>query len=122
MRVLITGGCGFIGSHVAERLVAKGVETLVVDNYETGRRDNLTAGDRLSIVEGSISDAALMRQVFDDFKPEVVLHAAASYRDPDNFLGDADTNVVGTANTVANCQRLKVRRLVYLQTALCYGD
>ena len=122
MRVLITGGAGFIGSHVAERVVARGDEALIIDNFETGRRDNLTAGDRLNIIEGSITDAALMERAFDDFKPEVVLHAAASYKDPDNHTGDADTNVLGTAITVRNSQRHKVKRLVYLQTALCYGD
>jgi UDP-glucose 4-epimerase len=122
MKILITGGAGFIGSHVAERLVAGGDEVLVVDNYETGRRDNLAAGDRLTVIEGSITDDALMARAFDDFRPDVVLHAAASYKDPDNYTGDAGTNVLGTAVTVRHAQRLKVRRLVYLQTALCYGD
>jgi UDP-glucose 4-epimerase len=122
MRVLITGGAGFIGSHVAERVVARGDEALVIDNFETGRRDNLTAGDRLNVIEGSITDRALMERAFDDFKPEVVLHAAASYKDPDNHPGDADTNVLGTVLTVKNSRRHKVKRLVYLQTALCYGD
>src|SRR5262249_1045859 len=78
--------------------------------------------DRLTIVEGSITDGALMKRTFDDFKPDVVLHAAASYKDPDNYIGDANTNVLGTAITVSNTQRLKVKRLIYLQTALCYGD
>jgi UDP-glucose 4-epimerase len=122
MRVLITGGAGFIGSHVAERLVAGGDDVLVIDNFETGRRDNLTSGDRLTILEGSITDSGLMERAFDDFRPEVVLHAAASYKDPDNYVGDAATNVLGTAITVSNCRRLNVRRLIYLQTALCYGD
>jgi UDP-glucose 4-epimerase len=122
MKVLITGGAGFIGSHLADRLLARGDEVLVIDNYETGRRDNLTAGDRLRIVEGSITDAGLMQKTFDGFKPEVVLHAAASYKDPDNHTGDAGTNVLGTAITVSNAHRLKVGRIVYLQTALCYGD
>ena len=122
MKVLITGGAGFIGSHVAERLVAGGDEVLVIDNFETGRRDNLAAGDRLAIVEGSITDAALMARTFDEFAPEVVLHAAASYKDPDDHAADAGTNVLGTALTVKNAQRVKARRIVYLQTALCYGD
>jgi UDP-glucose 4-epimerase len=122
MKVLITGGAGFIGSHVAERLVARGDDVLVIDNYETGRRDNLAPGDRLTVVEGSITDEALMARTFDEFRPEVVLHAAASYKDPDNYTGDAATNVLGTATTVRHSQRLKVKRLVYLQTALCYGD
>lgn len=122
MKVLITGGAGFIGSHVAERLVARGDDVLVIDNFETGRRDNLVAGDRLAIVEGSITDEALIARAFDDFRPEVVLHAAASYKDPDNHTGDAATNVLGTAVTVRHALRGKVSRLVYLQTALCYGD
>ena len=122
MKVLITGGAGFIGSHVADRLLGRGDEVLVIDNYETGRRDNLVAQDRLVCVEGSITDQALMQATFDGFRPEVVLHAAASYKDPQNHTGDASTNVFGTALTVKQCQRLNVRRLVYLQTALCYGD
>jgi UDP-glucose 4-epimerase len=122
MRILITGGAGFIGSHVAERLVARGDDVLVIDNFETGRRDNLAAGDRLEIIEGSVTDEALMARAFDGFRPEVVLHAAASYKDPDNHAGDAATNALGSAITARNCARLKVGRLVYLQTALCYGD
>lgn len=122
MRVLITGGCGFIGSHVAEHRVARGDDVLVIDNYETGRRDNLQRGDRLTIVEGSITDSALMQKTFADFNPEVVLHAAASYKDPENYVGDADTNARGTAITVRCSKDAGVRRLIYLQTALCYGD
>ncbi|HET6889906.1 MAG TPA: NAD-dependent epimerase/dehydratase family protein [Pyrinomonadaceae bacterium] len=122
MKVLITGGAGFIGSHVADRLLARGEDVLVIDNYETGRRDNLVPRAKLTVLEGSITDDRLMQKAFDDFKPEVVLHAAASYKDPENFIGDAATNVLGTAVTVKNSQRLNVRRLIYLQTALCYGD
>ena len=53
MRVLITGGAGFIGSHLAERLLARGDQVVVIDNYATGRRDNLTPHDYLTVVEGS---------------------------------------------------------------------
>jgi len=122
MKVLITGGAGFIGSHVADRLLARGDEVCVIDNYETGRRDNLTNHDRLQVYEGSITGEQLMATIFDDFQPDAVLHAAASYKDPDNFIGDAATNVVGTSVTVKYAIRLGVKRLVYLQTALCYGD
>lgn len=122
MKVLITGGAGFIGSHVADRLLARGDEVLVIDNYETGRRDNLAAQDRLQVIDGSITNASLMRAAFDGFRPEVVLHAAASYKDPENYAGDAGTNVLGTALTVRESQRVNARRLIYLQTALCYGD
>lgn len=122
MKVLITGGAGFIGSHVADRLLARGDQVLAIDNYETGRRDNLTPGSLLSVREGTITDEPLMTRLFTEFRPDAVLHAAASYKNPENFIGDAATNVVGTAITVKCAQQAGVRQLVYLQTALCYGD
>lgn len=121
MRVLITGGSGFVGSHLTDRLLSRGDEVLVIDNYATGRRDNLVQQDRLTIVEGTIADAPLMERLFDDFKPEVVVHAAASYKDPENFVEDADTNATGTAIVVKNSQKHNVRRIIYFQTSLCYG-
>ena len=121
MKILITGGSGFIGSNLADRLLARGDEVLCIDNYSTGRRDNLKPQDRLTIVEGSIYDEELMAKLFDDFKPEIVVHTAASYKDPDNHQEDIRTNVLGTAITVKNAERLGVKRLIYFQTALCYG-
>jgi UDP-glucose 4-epimerase len=121
MRVLITGGAGFVGSNLADRLLARGDRVLVIDNFETARRDNLTPNEHLTLVEGSISDPDVLNNAFDQHKPEVVVHAAASYKDPDNWYGDALTNVVGTANVVRAAERLGVGRLIYLQTALGYG-
>ena len=121
MKVLITGGAGFVGSHLADSLLARGDEVMVIDNYATGRRDNLTPHPNLKVVEGSIADTSIVGQAFDEFAPEMVAHAAASYKDPDNWEEDARTNVLGTANVVQAAMRLKVKRLVYFQTALCYG-
>lgn len=121
MNVLITGGAGFIGSHLADRLLARGDEVLVIDNYATGRRDNLTPQARLTVVEGDIADAKLVQRLFVDFQPDVVIHAAASYKDPDNWAEDARTNVLGSANVVQAAQQSEVSRLIYFQTALCYG-
>jgi UDP-glucose 4-epimerase len=121
MKVLHTGGAGFIGSHLADRLLAGGDEVLVVDNYATGRRDNLTPHPKLRVVEGTIADERLVDRAYDDFRPELVVHAAASYKDPDNWVEDARTNVVGSANVTKAAKRTGVRRLVYFQTALCYG-
>ena len=95
MKVLITGGAGFIGSHLADHLLAAGEEVLVVDNYATGRRDNLAPHPRLRVVEGTIADLALVDRIFDEFRPEQVVHAAASYKDPEDWSEDARTNVVG---------------------------
>ena len=121
MKVLITGGAGFIGSNLTDRLLARGDEILVIDNYVTGRRDNLTPQSRLTVVEGSIADQALVYKLFEDFKPGYVVHAAASYKDPTNWAEDARTNVLGTSIVVQASEKVGVKRLIYFQTALCYG-
>jgi UDP-glucose 4-epimerase len=121
MRVVVTGGAGFIGSHLVDRLLTRNDRVLVIDNYATGRRDNLAPHPNLTIIEGTIADRPLVDRVFADFAPDQVVHAAASYKDPDNWAEDARTNVVGTANVVQASRATRVRRLIYFQTALCYG-
>jgi UDP-glucose 4-epimerase len=121
VRILITGGSGFIGSHLADRLLARGDEVLVIDTYATGRRDNLTEQPGLTISTDSIVDRTRAESLFAEFEPDVVAHAAASYKDPAAWAEDAATNVVGTANVVEASRAQGVRRLVYFQTALCYG-
>jgi UDP-glucose 4-epimerase len=121
MKVLITGGAGFIGSHLADRLIAQGHDVYVIDNYATGRRDNLTPHNRLRVIEGTIADKPFVERIFDECRPDQVVHAAASYKDPDNWSEDGLTNCVGTAHVVQAAKRLNVQRLIYFQTALCYG-
>jgi len=121
MKVLITGGAGFIGSHLSERLLARGDEVLVIDNFATARRDNLPEHERLTVVEGTIVDPKLVDETFAGFGPEVVAHAAAAYKDPDDWREDAATNAAGTANVVKASGAAGINRLVYFQTALCYG-
>lgn len=121
MRVLITGGAGFIGSNLADCLLARGDQVLVLDNYATGRRDNLTPQPNLTCVEGTIADADVVRRAFADFRPDHVVHAAASYKDPNNWEEDARTNVTGTVNVVRAAVEQRVGRFIYFQTALCYG-
>jgi UDP-glucose 4-epimerase len=121
VRVLITGGSGFIGSHLADRLLSRSDDVLVIDNYATGRRDNLRPQTRLTIVEGSIADRELVDRTFDAFRPEVVVHAAASYKSPDDWAEDTRTNALGSALVAQATARVKARRLIYFQTALCYG-
>jgi UDP-glucose 4-epimerase len=121
MRIFITGGAGFIGSTLTDRLLQRGDCVAVIDNYETGRRDNLAPNARLAMIEGSITDAPLVRGAIGDFKPDLVIHAAASYKDPNNWQGDALTNTVGTAIVAQSAKAAGVRRFIYFQTALCYG-
>lgn len=121
MKVLITGGAGFIGSHLTDRLLDGGHEVLVIDNYATARRDNLKPRDGLTIVEETIADADAVSRAFDGFSPECVVHAAASYKDPQDWAEDVRTNSLGTANVVKAALATGVPRLIYFQTALCYG-
>jgi UDP-glucose 4-epimerase len=121
-RVLVTGGAGFIASHITDLLLERGDSVLVVDNFATARRDTLTeTHDGLRLEEGTIADTAYIDRLFDGFDPEIVVHAAASYKDPENWDEDARTNAVGTANVVQAAERVGAERLVYFQTALCYG-
>jgi UDP-glucose 4-epimerase len=121
MKVLITGGGGFIGSHLADRLLDESHEVLVVDNFATGRRDNLSEREGLTLVEDSIADAAAVERAFESFAPTHVVHAAAAYKDPDAWGEDVQTNTSGTANVVKATRAAGLDRLIYFQTALCYG-
>jgi UDP-glucose 4-epimerase len=121
VKVLITGGAGFIGSHLADRLLDEDHEVLVIDNYATGRRDNLTERDGLTIVEDTIEDPDVVLEAFEGFKPDFVVHAAAAYKDPEAWGADVLTNALGTVNVVKAAQATGVQRLLYFQTALCYG-
>ena len=121
MKAIITGGCGQVGSHIAENLLARGDEVLSIDNFATGRPEHLPEQDRLTLVEGSIANKDLIDQLVGDYKPDVLIHTAASYKDPDDWYSDTLTNSVGGANLVKAAKNNNVGRFVYFQTALCYG-
>lgn len=121
MKFLITGGSGFIGSHLADKLISRGDEVISIDNYSTGRRDNLTPNKNLNIVEDNICNEVLINDVMKKFKPDVVVHTAASYKDPNDWNEDIKTNIYGTSNICKSMQTYSIPRIIYLQTALCYG-
>ncbi|HEX3861626.1 MAG TPA: NAD-dependent epimerase/dehydratase family protein [Stellaceae bacterium] len=121
MKVFVTGGSGLVGSTIIDLLLARGDEILAIDNFETGRRDNLQPHAKLRLVEDSIVDAGVVDELIGGFRPDVVIHTAASYKDPDDWHSDAQTNCVGSANVAKACKTYKVGRLIYFQTALCYG-
>ena len=121
MKIFITGGSGFIGSHLADRLLARGDQVLVIDNFETGRRDNLSSHPNLEVVEDTICNEEKVHGLMQSFKPELVIHAAASYKDPSNWVEDSKTNVAGTAIICQAMKEAAVGRIIYFQTALCYG-
>jgi UDP-glucose 4-epimerase len=121
MKVFVTGGAGQVGSTVIDMLLARGDQVLAIDNFSTGRRDNLSEHKNLKLVEDTIVDAKVVDALFSDFKPQVVIHTAASYKDPDDWGTDALVNAAGTANIAKASKIHGVSRLIYFQTALCYG-
>jgi UDP-glucose 4-epimerase len=123
VRTLVTGGAGFIGSHLVEALLHAGHEPAVVDNLVRGRRELVPDGVRL--VEQAVEDPALPATVA-ELRPEVILHLAAqidvrsSVRDP---LGDARANVLGTVNVLQAARTASVRRVVFASSGgTVYGD
>lgn len=121
MKILVTGGAGLIGSRIAEKLLERGDEVAVIDNFATGRPDNIPQSPNLKIVEGSIGEQSFVLSTFDEFQPEVVVHCAASYKNPDDWEEDIKSNILGTINVIRGFQKAGCRRMIYLQTALCYG-
>jgi nucleoside-diphosphate-sugar epimerase len=121
MRILITGGAGCLGSNLIEHWLPQGHQILVIDNFATGKREVVPAVDGLTVVEGDIANAQLVNDTFEKFKPDVVVHAAAAYKDPDNWVEDASTNVIGSAHVAKAAKACGAQRLINFQTALCYG-
>ena len=122
MRILLTGGAGFIGSHVAEQLLARGHEVIVVDDLSSGKRENVPEGARF--FEEDIRSGC--EEVFQELRPEVLCHQAAqmdvrrSVREPDF---DAGVNVLGTIRLLQNCVQYGVGRVIFASTGgAVYGE
>ncbi len=123
MKILITGGAGFIGSNIADRYLELGHEVVIVDNLVTGQRENIPSEARfyeMDIVEENL------RQVFEAERPEVVSHQAAqmdvrkSVADP---IYDATVNVLGSLNLLQNCIQFGVRKFIFASTGgAIYGE
>lgn len=123
MRILVTGGAGFIGSHICDRLLSLGQTVCVVDNLSTGKRCHLPEG--IDFYELDIRDPDLDK-VFANHKPEIVIHQAAhanvteSVRNP---LYNAEVNILGTLNLLECCVRHEVERIVFASTGgALYGE
>ena len=126
-RYLVTGGAGFIGSHIVERLLTDGHRVRILDDFSSGSLANLPFAeqfaDRLDIIRGDIRDLQLVAQVANGV--EVIFHQAAlrsvprSVEDP---LGTNDQNVTGTLHVLEAARRAGVRRVVYASSSSVYGD
>ncbi len=121
---LVTGGAGFIGSHIAEALVKCGARVRALDNLITGRRENLSPiSDRIEFIEGDIRDYATIKRAAEGAR--VIFHQAAVPSVPRSVAEPAlnhDINVNGTFNVLMAAREAGVRRVVYAASSSAYGD
>jgi UDP-glucose 4-epimerase len=124
MNVLVTGGAGFIGSHIADALIAGGHTAIVIDDLSTGRAENVPSG--AVFVKADIRDAPAIERVFAEHRPDVVCHQAAqtsvsvSTREP---VRDAEVNILGSIQLLEACRRHGIARFVFASTGgAIYGE
>ena len=124
MRILVTGGAGFIGSNVADRFVAVGHEVAVLDNLSTGRREFVPDSARFYQVD--LEDAPAVMACLAEFRPEIVDHHAAQIdvrRSTEDPRRDAEINILGTLSLLEGCRRNGVRKVIYASTGgAIYGE
>lgn len=123
MNVLVTGGAGFIGSHLVDRLVEEGHEITVIDNFSTGRIENLARQqNNIELIEANIIDFDAIFPYFE--KRDIIFHLAAladivpSITNPRNYYA---SNVIGTMHVVEAARLSGVKKLVYAASSSCYG-
>ncbi len=121
MKVFVTGAAGQVGSHVVDEAIMRGDDVCGIDNFATGRPVHVAKSSHYTFVEGSIADSALVSRLITEFRPDVVVHTAAAYKDPDDWITDVETNIRGMVNLVDAARKHSVARFVYFQTALVYG-
>lgn len=124
LNVAVTGGAGFIGSHLVEALVAEGYEVRVIDNFSTGNRDNLlNVLDQIELAEVDIRDIDALRSAFKGI--DAVCHLAAISSVPysvDNPVEVYDVNASGTLNTLVAALDSGVSRVVFASSSAVYGN
>jgi UDP-glucose 4-epimerase len=122
-KILITGGAGFIGSHLADKLIEKGHDVIVIDNLSSGKKENLNS--KVKFYEIDVCDSNIS-QIFEQEKPEIIFHFAAqidvrkSVEDP---IYDAKVNVLGSLNLLQNCQKNGIKKFIFASSGgAIYGD
>ena len=125
MRILVTGGAGFIGSHIVDQCIAAGHEVAVVDNlWDEGGGKKANLNPQAGFYHVDITDEASLDHVFDEVRPEIVSHQAAQHSvsvSTKNPKLDARVNVLGLLNVLTNCTRVGTRKIVFASSGATYG-
>lgn len=129
MKILVTGGCGFIGSHVVELLVKEGNSVTALDNLSTGRQENMeeinAQRGRLNMGLCDVRQIHAMREFFEKARPDAVVHLAAQAAISTSWTYpylDAQVNVLGTLNVIQLAKDYNVNKIVFASTSAVYGQ
>ncbi len=124
MKILVTGGAGFIGSNVVDAVIKEGHEVAVVDNLSTGKEENVNPSAQFYNTD--ITDVEALENVFQNFRPEIIFHTAAQIdlrKSVDDPAFDAETNVIGSVNIFELAVNYGVRRIILSSTGgALYGE
>ncbi len=123
LRVVITGGAGFIGSHVVDLFIKNGFEVLVIDDLSRGKVENLN--EKANFVRADIRDIKTVRKTMEDFKPLVVCHLAAQVSVSSsltNPVNDASINICGTITIAEEAYRAGAEKIIFASSAAVYGS
>lgn len=122
MKIIVTGGAGFIGSHLVDKLIEKDHQVLILDDLSTGKKENIN--EKAEFIEIDINDKKVSN-IIKEYKPEAIYHlvaqksVGASFDDP-RF--DAKLNIIGALNIVQEAIKNEVKKFIFISSAAAYGD
>ncbi|VVB74502.1 GDP-L-fucose synthase [uncultured archaeon] len=122
MKILVSGGAGFVGSHIVDKLILEGHDVIVIDNLSSGKREHLNK--KAVLYERDITKS--VEDIFEKERPEIVIHTAAQVmlrRSLEEPVFDAMTNIIGTINVLEACRKNEVKKIIYTSTGGArYGE
>lgn len=122
MKILVTGGAGFIGSHIVDKYIENGHDVTIIDNLVHGKEENINK--KAKFINKDIRDKELYK-IFEDEKFDVVCHQAAQISVPSSIedpMYDADINILGTLNLLECCRKYGVKKVIYPASAAIFGE
>ncbi|TCS95632.1 NAD-dependent epimerase/dehydratase family protein [Hazenella coriacea] len=122
MKILVTGGAGFVGSHIVDQCQSRGDQVAIIDNISTGKKSNIHPDTELYTID--LTNPELL-ELMTQIKPDVVIHQAAQTRvqtSVEDPIFDATTNVLGTIQLLEACRLADVKKVVYASSAAVYGN
>lgn len=124
MKIIVTGGAGFIGSHIAEKLIEEGHHVAVIDDLSIGEKDNIPT--KAEFFKADIRNKKRLEEIFHEFKPDIVNHHAAHNDSMDSLekpIEDAEINILGSINILETSKKHGIKKIIYASSGgLSYGE